>query len=144
MFDNNKSLYFTLLGQKSKNTNLLDEKFEADMKAEMQQFKHIFHPIRLAIMQLLHISSKSSSIEIRNRLDLSMSDYYNSVRSLEKLNFVKVFDDFDENGLTKQFVIMEENGKRVYTKFIKLVGKYVDLAKDFIPDFDDDTLYPDS
>lgn len=123
---------------------MLDEKFEASMKTEMQQFKHIFHPIRLAIMQVLHTTSKISSIEIRNRLDLSMSDYYNSVRMLEKLDLVKVFDDFDEDGLTKQFLIMVEEGKRVYGKFIKLVGKYVNLAKDFIPDFDDDMLYPDS
>jgi DNA-binding MarR family transcriptional regulator len=142
VFDDKKSLYFLLLGHKTYSTNLLDAKLEAEMKSEMQQFKHILHPIRLSIMQILFTNPKISSTELRHRLDLSMSDYYNSVKPLEKLNLIRLYDDFDEDGSSKQFVLIEERGKGEFAKFIKLVSKYVEQTKDFIPDYDGTDLYP--
>ena len=71
-----------------------------------------------------------------------MSEYYSSIRPLEKHKLIQVFDDFSEEGLTRQFVIMEEKGKMMYAKFIKLIGKYTDFVKDFIPDYDGTDLYP--
>lgn len=142
IFKNQQSLYFLFLGHRTNDINVLEKSYEASMTAAMEQYRHLLHPFRLSIMQLLYTSPRLTSIEIKERLDLSWSDYYNSIRSLEKINLIKVFDDFDEEGSTKQFVILEEKGKNEYTEFIKIVGKYVDFAKEFIPDYDGTDLYP--
>ncbi|MHA2252225.1 MAG: winged helix-turn-helix domain-containing protein [Candidatus Kariarchaeaceae archaeon] len=142
IFNSKKSLYFLFLGHRTRDINLLEKSYEASMTSAMQQYKHLLHPFRLSIIQLLYINSRLTSIEIKERLDLSWSDFYNSVRRLEKLKLIRVFDDFDEDGSTRQFVILEEEGKQQYGGFINLVGKIVDDVKDLIPDYDGTDLYP--
>ncbi|MCE7733333.1 MAG: helix-turn-helix transcriptional regulator [Candidatus Heimdallarchaeota archaeon] len=142
LFNNQKSLYYLFLGHRTHDINVLEKSYEASMTSAMQQYRHLLHPFRLSMMQLLYTNPKLTSIEIKERLDLSWSDYYNSIRSLEKLKLIKVFDDFDIEGSTKQFVILEEKGKVEYTEFVKVIGKYVDFAKEFIPDYDGTDLYP--
>ncbi|MHA2249381.1 MAG: hypothetical protein ACXAD7_03415 [Candidatus Kariarchaeaceae archaeon] len=142
IFNNKKSLYFLFLGHRTSDINVLEKSYEAEMTSKIQKYRFFLHPFRLSIMQILYTSPKLSSIEIKERLGLSWAYYHNSIRSLVKLNLIRVFDDFDEEGSTRQSVVLEEKGKQEYTSFIKLVGKYVDSAKDFIPDYDGDELYP--
>lgn len=130
------------MGHRTRDINALEKSYEAEMTARMHHYRHLLHPFRLSVMQLLYTNAKLTSIEIKERLDLSWSDYYNSIRSLEKLGLINVFDDFDEDGSTRQFVMMDQKGKQEYTTFIKLVGQYVDFAKEFIPDYDGTDLYP--
>lgn len=142
IFTNKKSLYFLFLGHKTQDINLMNNKLEAEMTSEMHNYRHIIHPFKLSIMNLLFTNPKISSIEVRNRLGLSMSEYYNTIRSLEKRKFIQVFDDFGEDGSTRQFVMLEDTGRDIYSNFIKLIGRYTDKIKDFIPDYDGTDLYP--
>lgn len=142
IFDHKKSLYFLFLGHRTHDIDFLNKNYEASMKSEMDEYRHFLHPFRLSIMKLLFTDTILSSIEIKMRLELSSSEFYNSIRPLEKQNLIRVYDDFDENGYTRQFVILEEKGNQEYRQFIKLIDKFVDEAKEFIPDYDGTDLYP--
>jgi DNA-binding MarR family transcriptional regulator len=144
IFKKKNSLYFLFLGHKTQDIRQLEDKIEAEMTEELHKYRQIFHPFRLSIINLLHSNPKITSIEVRTRLGLSKHEYYNSLKALEKQKLIRIFDDFDLDGSTKQFVILEEKGREMYVKFIKLVDKYVNEAKDFIPDFDGADLYPSS
>jgi DNA-binding MarR family transcriptional regulator len=142
VFDYKKSLYFLLLGHRTHHINALDENFEAELTSKMQRYKHFLHPFRLSIMQILYTNPKIASIEIRDKLNLSWSDYYNAIRHLEKRNLIRVFDDFDSDGSTRQFVVMEEEGAKEYEAFVEVIGTFVNIAQDYIPDYDGTDLYP--
>lgn len=142
LFDNQKSLYFTLLGYKTKDLEILDDKIEAAMSSQIQRYKHLLNPYRMSIMQILNIENKIKSSELKSRLDLSWTEFYNASRSLEKIGLIRTFEDFDDNGLKKQFVVITDNGKQQFVEFVSLISKYVDIAKEFIPGGSQGPLYP--
>ena len=135
-----------LLGQNkiSNDLGILDEKLEASLASELQEYKHLLHPIKLPIMQLVYSNTKISSVKIKENLELSWSDYYNAIPSLQKLDLVKIAEDFDDKGSKRQFLVITEQGKVEYVRLIKIINKFIERAKEIIPGFDSDILYPRS
>lgn len=139
-------MYLFLLGQKEvrKNLGILEEKLEAALFAELDEYRNILHPLKLSIMQLVYVDNKISSVEVKDKLEISWSDHHRSINSLSKLNFINVIEDFDQEGSKRQFLVITEHGKLEYVRLIKIISKFIDRASELIPNFDSDLLYPRS
>jgi DNA-directed RNA polymerase specialized sigma subunit len=91
---------------------------------------------------MLYTSTKLSSLEIKERLNLSWTEYYNAVNALNKADLIQILEDFDENSLKRQFIVIEDKGRDEYDALISLIDQFVQLAKEFMPNQLDDKLYP--
>ena len=115
-----------------------------EISEEMSKYRFIMHPFRLSMMKLLYDNYKMSSIDIKEALKLSWADYSNFIKSLKKKEYVSIKEEFDEDS-KRQFVYLEEAGRRDYENLVNLLNKFLDKSSEIYPiDSTDDELYPPS
>lgn len=107
----------------------------------MYQYRFLLHPYRLAIMKLLNKYIRLSSLEIKEKLNLSWGEYSNTITSLKKKGYISYSDDFDENSV-RRFIHLEEPGRQDFEKLTKLLADFLFYSTDIIDDVDYDNTYP--
>ena len=141
LYNYHQSLYFALLGQKS--PEKADQKrIESAIPEKLYHYKFLLHPYRLAVMKMLYNHSRLSSLEIKETLSLSWSDYNNVVNALKKRGYVTVNDDF-EDSVVRRFVFLEEAGRLDFQALEHLLRQFLDNAPIVADDDHDSSLmYP--
>ena len=144
-FKSIESLFYALVIGSSKSVkNEANKVVLTDIPLEMFQYKFLMNPVRLAIIKMLYVYEKLTSVQIKTSLEISWSDYHTNIRALQSKSYVSVKEEFDEEQL-RQFVYIEKNGRQDYQSLVKLLQQFSNdpLSLDItqIKDGDED-LYP--
>ncbi len=107
------------------------------------------HPTRLMIIKLLNSEFSLSSVEIKKVLDIPWGDYTTHTRSLENNGYIKIKEQFSDEGSIKQVLFLTDHAKQEYKVLSELLIDLVDKKTplDYIinsdpDDYMNDDLYP--
>ncbi len=94
----------------------------SSLPRELQKFKELLHPTRLAIMLILSKHFKVAASEMRRSLGISWGAFYSHAQTLQKSNYISFGKEF--KGETPQLVLLlEEEGERKLKQFKQIWDK---------------------
>ncbi|OLS26073.1 MAG: hypothetical protein HeimC2_16950, partial [Candidatus Heimdallarchaeota archaeon LC_2] len=88
-------------------------------------FKHKFlmHPVRLAMMKILTENQVVTSIELKNKLDLSWGEFSHHLTNMKKHHLIQIDDKFID-GITKQAITVTIVGNKQYVNLVKILHEF--------------------
>ena len=88
----------------------------SSLPRELQKFRELLHPTRLAIMLILSKHFKVPASEMRKLLGISWGAFYSHAKTLQESNYISFGREF--KGETPQLVLLlEEVGERKLMQF---------------------------
>ncbi|MHA2031444.1 MAG: transcriptional regulator [Candidatus Kariarchaeaceae archaeon] len=116
-----------------------------DLPSDMSKYKFLLNPVRLNIMKLLYDNYNLSSVQIKNNLNLSWSDYSHNILALEEREYVIVQTMF-QYGTKRTMVYLGDKGKEYYENLIELLHEFLQKQdEDYITSLSEDSdLYPET
>lgn len=115
------------------------------LPSEMTKFKFLLNPVRLNIIKLLYDNFHLTSIQIKENLNLTWSDYSHNILALEEKGYVSTEVSF-QRGLKRNLVYLEERGRLKYESLIELLHEFLQTTNDqYLSKFSKDSrMYPTS
>lgn len=99
-----------------------------DVPPELFECKPLLHPLRMAMMKVLIDNPLMTSVELKEYLDLSWSEFRTQMTVLKKLKYVHVTDKFIENNV-KQVISVEAYGITEFNKLSKALFEFLGSSK---------------
>jgi DNA-binding MarR family transcriptional regulator len=102
------------------------EELESTVQHDLVKHRYLMQPTRLMMMKLLHGEYSLTSVQLVKLLNIPWANYSTHVKSLEKSGYVELKDDFDENGLVRQVVVLTDIGKKEYEELYEILQEFME------------------
>jgi hypothetical protein len=121
IFNSNTSKYLLVAG------NVIRDKpygSATNIPPELFEYKALLHPVRMAMMKVLIDNPLMTSVELKEYLNLTWSEYRNQMNVLKKLRYVYITEKFVENSV-KQVISVESHGMAEFDKLSKILVEFL-------------------
>ena len=145
----NKAIYSLFTGAVNGDNFYSEKRYKEFIPQEILTYRYLMHPIRLTIMKIPVNEDHMRSVDIKNALDISWSEYSTHVKSLEQNEYIEVQNEFSENGNVVQVVYALEFGRKQFDLLFGLLQQFVAKSSPYEyllyaqANLKDKTLYPD-